>query len=69
MMTPRVLKLWVGLKYNKRFLNQMKSIDNEDQLSIWPTSDIVKNIWACWYYGWLVAQYDKNWENHINDKS
>jgi len=68
MVSDRVIKLWVGLKYNKPFLEEIKAIDKEDQISIWPSSDIVKTIWACWYYGWLVAKYGKDWENHINDK-
>lgn len=68
-MTPRVKALWIGLQSNKRFLDQIKSIDEEDQPSLWPQTDIYKCIWTVWYYGWLVAQYDKDWESHVNDKN
>lgn len=61
---PRVRALWNGCKKNKEFQSDMKIADHEDEISLFTTHD-EKVIWASFYYGWLVAKYQLDWESHI----
>jgi hypothetical protein len=63
-MTERVKKLYkAGLK-NERFLRDIKAADGDEAPTMF-SSRGVKLLFTSVYYGWLVSEYGKRWEEFM----
>ena len=69
MLHPKVKRNFEASLENQSFLNDIKHADNDNPFDFDLSDPIKQTIIASIYYGWLVAKYGKNWQNHIDDKN
>lgn len=63
-MTAKVKKIYKSGLKNTKFLHAIKEANGDERPNLF-SSDLEKHIFATVYYGWLVAEYGKDWDFNL----
>ncbi len=69
MLHPKVKRNFEASLDNSSFVEELVVADKENLLNSDLSNPVNQSIVAAIYYGWLVAKYGKDWQNHIYDKN
>lgn len=56
-MRPKIVLVYKAARTNAEFCADYMTVDDKNTLPRWYTSDLDKNIFACFYCGWLTGKY------------
>jgi len=63
-MTSKVREIYKSAIKNEKFLQAVKEADGDKKPNMF-SDDIERTLFACMYYGWLVAEYGVNWKVYL----